>query len=214
MAEMKKKFVITIDRQYGAGGRAVGKALAEELGVHFYDEEILKITSETSAIGEQYFRLADEKAGNNLLYKIFDSLKPELGEPRVGDHMTSPDNLFRFQAKIIKEIAERESCIFAGRAANYVLKQAGIKDVVSIFVYADMPKKIERIMDLEKTDAETAERHVRERDRDRAEFYRYYTGMDWMDMQNYDLCIDSSVIEYPQIARIIKDYMHTRGYSI
>ena len=128
--------------------------------------------------------------------------------------MTSPDNLFRFQAKIIKEIAERESCIFAGRAANYVLKQAGIKDVVSIFVYADMPKKIERIMDLEKTDAETAERHVRERDRDRAEFYRYYTGMDWMDMQNYDLCIDSSVIEYPQIARIIKDYMHTRGYSI
>ena len=157
-----KRFIIAIGRQYGAGGRAVGKALAEELGIHFYDEEILKITSETSAIGEQYFRLADEKAGNNLLYKIFDSLKPELGEPRVGDHMTSPDNLFRFQAKIIKEIAERESCIFAGRAANYVLKQAGIKDVVSIFVYADMPKKIERIMDLEKTDAETAERHVRE----------------------------------------------------
>ena len=68
MAEKKKKFVITIGRQYGAGGKAVGKALAEELGVHFYDEEILKITSETSAIGEQYFRLADEKAGNNLLY--------------------------------------------------------------------------------------------------------------------------------------------------
>ena len=71
-----KRFIIAISRQYGAGGRAVGKALAEELGVHFYDEEILKITSETSAIGEQYFRLADEKAGNNLLYKIFDSIRP------------------------------------------------------------------------------------------------------------------------------------------
>ena len=128
--------------------------------------------------------------------------------------MTNPDNLFRFQAKIIKEIAQRESCIFAGRAANYVLREAGMEDVISIFVYADMKKKIERIMDLEKTDAETAERHVREKDRDRAEFYRYYTGLDWLDMQNYDLCIDSSDISYPQIAKIIKDYMHTRGYDI
>ena len=209
-----KRFIIAISRQYGAGGRAVGKALAEELGVHFYDEEILKITSETSAIGEQYFRLADEKAGNNLLYKIFDSIRPEIKEPKVGDRMTSPDNLFRFQAKIIKEIAERESCIIAGRAANYVLKHAGIKDVISIYVYADMKKKIERIMELETTDAETAEKHVRKTDKDRAEFYRYYTGLDWYDMQNYDLCINSSDISYPQIAQVIKDYMHTRGYDI
>lgn len=209
-----KRFIIAISRQYGAGGRAVGKALAEELGVHFYDEEILKITSETSAIGEQYFRLADEKAGNNLLYKIFDSIRPEIKEPKVGDRMTSPDNLFRFQAKIIKEIAERESCIIAGRAANYVLKHAGIKDVISIYVYADMEKKIERIMELETTDAETAEKHVRKTDKDRAEFYRYYTGLDWYDMQNYDLCINSTDISYPQIAKVIKDYMHTRGYDI
>ena len=209
-----KRFIIAISRQYGAGGRAVGKALAEELGVHFYDEEILKITSETSAIGEQYFRLADEKAGNNLLYKIFDSIRPEIKEPKVGDRMTSPDNLFRFQAKIIKEIAERESCIIAGRAANYVLKHAGIKDVISIYVYADMKKKIERIMELETTDAETAEKHVRKTDKDRSEFYRYYTGLDWYDMQNYDLCINSSDISYPQIAKVIKDYMHTRGYDI
>ena len=209
-----KRFIIAISRQYGAGGRAVGKALAEELGVHFYDEEILKITSETSAIGEQYFRLADEKAGNNLLYKIFDSIRPEIKEPKVGDRMTSPDNLFRFQAKIIKEIAERESCIIAGRAANYVLKHAGIKDVISIYVYADMKKKIERIMELETTDAETTEKHVRKTDKDRAEFYRYYTGLDWYDMQNYDLCINSSDISYPQIAKVIKDYMHTRGYDI
>ncbi len=210
----RKHFIIAVSRQYGAGGKAVGKALAKELGVHFYDEEILKITSETSAIGEQYFRLADEKAGNNLLYKIFDSIKPELGEPKVGDRITKPDNLFRFQAKIIKEIAQRESCIIAGRAANYVLREAGISDVISIYVYADMKRKIQRIMDLEKTDAETAEKHIKKIDKDRAEFYRYYTGLDWKDMSNYDLCINSSDIEYPQVARIIKDYMHTRGYEI
>ena len=76
-----KHFVITIERQYGSGGRLTGKRLAEELGIHFYDEEILKMTSETSAIGEQYFRLADERAGNNMLYRIVTSMKPELTEP-------------------------------------------------------------------------------------------------------------------------------------
>ena len=69
-----KHFVITIERQYGSGGRLTGKRLAEELGIHFYDEEILKMTSETSAIGEQYFRLADERAGNNMLYRIVTSM--------------------------------------------------------------------------------------------------------------------------------------------
>ena len=94
-----KHFVITIERQYGSGGRLTGKRLAEELGIHFYDEEILKMTSETSAIGEQYFRLADEKAGNNLLYRIVTGMKPELTEPeRDGHHITSPENLFRFQS--------------------------------------------------------------------------------------------------------------------
>ncbi len=81
-----KHFVITIERQYGSGGRLTGKRLAEELGIHFYDEEILKMTSETSAIGEQYFRLADEKAGNNLLYRIVTGMKPELTEPERDGH--------------------------------------------------------------------------------------------------------------------------------
>ena len=76
-----KHYVITIERQYGSGGRITGMRLAEELGIHYYDEEILKMTSETSAIGEQYFRLADEKAGNNLLYRTVTNMKPELSAP-------------------------------------------------------------------------------------------------------------------------------------
>mgnify|MGYP003200987110 CR=1 FL=1 len=80
-----KHFVITIERQYGSGGRLTGKRLAEELGIHFYDEEILKMTSETSAIGEQYFRLADEKAGNNLLYRD----RHEAGADRAGEGWAS-----------------------------------------------------------------------------------------------------------------------------
>lgn len=94
-----KHYVITIERQYGSGGRITGMRLAEELGIHYYDEEILKMTSETSAIGEQYFRLADEKAGNNLLYRTVTNMKPELSAPvKDGHRLTSPENLFRFHA--------------------------------------------------------------------------------------------------------------------
>ena len=118
-----KHFVLTIERQYGSGGRLTGKRLAEELGIHFYDEEILKMTSETSAIGEQYFRLADERAGNNLLYRIVTGMKPELTEPdKDGPNITSPENLFRFQSSVIRRLAASETCIIVGRCGNYVIR--------------------------------------------------------------------------------------------
>ena len=88
----KQNLVITIGRQYGSGGRIVGKALAEELGIHFYDEEILTMTSEQSAVGEVFFRLADEKAGNNLLYKIVSGMKPQLGKPSTDGDIVKPEN--------------------------------------------------------------------------------------------------------------------------
>ena len=147
-----KHFVITIERQYGSGGRLTGKRLAEELGIHFYDEEILKMTSETSAIGEQYFRLADERAGNNLLYRIVTSMKPELTEPdKDGPNITSPENLFRFQSSVIRRLAASETCIIVGRCGNYVL-QDQMDNLVRIFVYADTVTRIRRVMDVDKVD--------------------------------------------------------------
>ena len=99
-----KNLIITIEREYGSGGRIVGKKLAEELGISFYDDEILSMTAEKSAVGEKYFRLADEKAGNNLLRKIVGNLRFPAGifeEPKKEGDVTSPDNLFRFQAEVI-----------------------------------------------------------------------------------------------------------------
>lgn len=210
----KKHFVITVERQYGSGGRLTGKRLAEELGIHFYDEEILKMTSETSAIGEQYYRLADEKAGNNLLYRIVTGMKPDLGEPvRDGDNITSPDNLFRFQSSVIRKLAGQESCIIVGRCGNYVL-QDQLDDVIRIFVYADTVTRVRRVIEVDQVDEREALRRMKRIDKERKEYHRYFTGREWMDMENYDLPINASRIDYDQMIKLIKDYLILRGYEI
>ncbi len=208
---MGKHFVITIERQYGSGGRLVGKRLAEELGVHFYDEEILKLTSETSAIGEQYFRLADEKAGNNLLYRIVTSMKPGLTEPsRRGENITSPENLFRFQSQVIRKLASEESCIIAGRCGNYVLEDMR-ENVIRLFVYADTDTRVRRVREIDQVDEREALRRMKRIDRERTEYHRYYTGREWMDPENYDLLINASRIDYDQLIQVMKSYMQLKG---
>ena len=208
---LTKKLVITIGRQYGSGGRTVGKNLAESLGIPFYDEEILRITSEKTAIGEQYFRLADEKAGSNLLYKIVDSLKPRLGKPSLEEDIVSPENLFRFQSQVLVDLAEQESCIIAGRCANVVLREAG-KEHVGFFVYADMEKRIERTMDYCKVDEEEAKKRIKKIDRERREYHKYYTGEDWMKVDNYDLMINASRIDYQEMEVLMRNYLEMKGY--
>lgn len=209
----RSKLVITIGRQYGSGGRIVGMNLAKELGIHFYDEEILKITSEESAIGERYFRLADEKAGNNLLYRIVSGLKPELGKPSLDeDNLVSPDNLFRFQSEVIKKLAEEESCIIAGRCGDYVLSQGDMENLIRIFVYADMPTRIRRVMEVDKVDTKEALKRIKKIDKERKEYYRYYTGRDWEDWDNYDLPINASRIDLVQTAQLVKDYIKIKGF--
>ena len=206
-----KHYVITIERQYGSGGRITGMRLAEELGIHYYDEEILKMTSETSAIGEQYFRLADEKAGNNLLYRTVTNMKPELSAPVKDRHkLTSPENLFRFQSEVIRKLAESENCIIIGRCGNYVL-QDQLDDVIRIFVYADTVTRVRRIMDVDKVDEEEALRRMRKIDKERTEYHKYFTGRNWMDMENYDLPINASRIDYDEMIILIKDYLKLRG---
>lgn len=118
---LKKNVVITIDRLYGSGGRIMGQRLSEELGIPYYNEEILKMASEESAVGEQLFRLNDEKAGNNLFFRAIGGLKSSLDEPSLDDDITSPENLFRFQAKAIRQVAASQSCIIMGRCADFVL---------------------------------------------------------------------------------------------
>ena len=206
-----KHYVITIERQYGSGGRITGMRLAEELGIHYYDEEILKMTSETSAIGEQYFRLADEKAGNNLLYRTVTNMKPELSAPvKDGHKLTSPENLFRFQSELIRELADNESCIIIGRCADYVLKDHD--NCVHVFVCGDMDSKVQRMMHSYSLEESAAVERIKETDKQRKKYYSYYTGGDWEAASNYDLCLNTGTMTIEEAAEQILFYLKQKKY--
>ena len=211
----KSKLVITIERQYGSGGRIVGKKLAEELNIPFYDDEILSMTAEKSAVGEKYFRLADEKAGNNLLRKIVGNLRFPAGifeEPKTEGDVTSPDNLFRFQSEVIRKLAAEEDCIIMGRCADYVLE--GMEGLVRVFIYADMDFREKRTIEKEYYAAKDAKKNIKRIDRERRDYFRYYTGKEWEFPENYDLMINTAAIGTDGAVETIKNYLKVRGFEI
>ena len=210
-----KNLIITIEREYGSGGRIVGQKLAEELGIPFYDDAIIKLASEKSAVGEQFFWMADEKAGNNLLHRLSGNKGVDVFSKPVteGKEVTTPENLFKFQSQVIRELAAKESCIFVGRAAGYVLEQCEeIEHLVRIFVYADKIKKVQRAMEVDLIDEEKAKKRVKKLDRERKEYYKYFTGKEWHNIKNYDLPINSTRLSLDEIAELIKTYIRLRGF--
>lgn len=213
----KNKLVITIARQYGSGGRIVGKRLAEDLGIHFYDQEILKMTSELSAVGEQYFRLADERAGNNVLRRIVGGVRVHdvLGEPKLAGDVTAPENLFRFQSAVIRQLASEESCVIVGRCADFVLESEGKADLVKVFVYADAATCLRRTMEVDGiTDTREALKKLNRLTKQRRDYHRYFTGKEWEDINNYDLPVNASRLELEQVTELIKTYIRMVGYDI
>ena len=173
----EKRKIITIGRQYGSGGREVGEKLAKELGIHFYDKNILRMNAVESGIKESYFHLTDEKAGNRLLYKIINGLKPELTQPSFGADVVSADNLFRFQSEVIRKLATEESCVIIGRCAEYILR--GSEGLLRIFIYADMDYRTQRITKLGYYSPEDVVKNIRRMDKERREYHQYYTGKSW-----------------------------------
>ena len=209
MAE--KRVIITIGRQYGSGGAETGRRLAKELGIGFYDKNILRMNSDESGIKESYFHLADEKAGNRLLYKIISSLTPENGAPSFGSDMVSADNLFRFQSEVIRKLAAAQSCVIIGRCADYVLQ--GTEGLVRVHLFADLKAREERIRAKELYQEKDILRNIRRIDRERRDYYRYYTGRDWEDPGNYDLLINTARTGVDGAVQVIIHYLRVLGYD-
>ena len=211
----ENKLVITIGRQFGSGGCEVGTKLAQELGLDFYDKNILRMNSDESGIEESFYYLADEKTGNKLLYKIIKSLTPEKSAPSFGSDLISADNLFRFQSEVIRELAAAESCVIVGRCADYILETAGKEDLVKIFVYADIPTCVRRTQETDGiTDTKEALNKLNKITKQRKSYHKYFTGKEWEDVTNYDLPINASKLELVQVVELIKDYIRMIGYDI
>jgi len=211
---MDKKLVITIEREYGSGGRITGKTLSAQLGIPYYDDDILKMASEQSAVGEEYFRMNDERAGNNILKKIVGGVHNSIGKPNIDENITSPDNLFRFQSEVIRNLAVQQSCILIGRCSDFVLRSSEFPDFISVFVYCDLPTKMKRVMEVDSVDAREAMTRIQKIDKTRRDYYKYYTGDEWSDMTHYDCPVNTTDITLDQAAELIKDYIRMRGYDI
>jgi putative cytidylate kinase len=211
---MKRKLIITINREYGSGGKIIGQKLSQKLGIPYYDDDIIKLASENSAVGEEFFRMNDEKPGNNILYKIIGGLKTALNKPTIKDDITNPDNLFRFESEVIRELANEESCILIGRCADFVLESSGFEDFVNLYVYSDLPTKLRRVMEVDGVDTKEALLRVQKINKSRSEYYRYYTGESWDDMNRYDLTINTTKLELDAASELVIKYLSLLGYDV
>lgn len=201
------KYVITIARQYGSGGKTIGEMLSKKLGVEYYNKDLILKASEESGINVSLFANADEK--NKGLFSIFK--KKNYGGEVLSPsdpNFTSEENLFNYQAKIIKELAEKESCIIIGRAADYILKDRD--DVLSVFVHAPHEFLMEQAAKKHSMPEKELEKYIAKIDKERADYYKRHTGREWTDARNYDLCLDSSKLGFERCVDEIIAYMNVR----
>lgn len=198
-------FIVTISRGYGSGGRTIGKKLAEELGVSCYDRELLRLASHESGINEALFAKADEKLKNTLLFKIAKNVYTGEEIPADTDDVISNDKLFHYQARVLKELAQKESFVVIGRCADFVLKD--YPNLIRVFVHAPFEDCVASEASRSSLTVPEIEKFIRATDKHRAEYYHYYTGRQWNDASNYDLCLNSSAIGKDTCVTLIKDYI-------
>lgn len=204
-----QKTVITIARSYGSGGRTLGKVLAKRLGVNCYDRELLRMASDESGINEALFGQADERLKKSPLLAIIkrEPYKGGIIRPESADFV-SDDNLFNYQAKVIKELAAQESCIIIGRCADYILKDE--PDVTRLYFYAPLADCISRVMNQVGLSEKEAVKRIEKTDKYRADYYKYYTGNDWNDTRNYDACLNTSSMDYDKLADVVEKILEIR----
>ena len=199
--------VITIARSYGSGGRRMGRLLAKELGYEYYDREILKIASEESGIHESLFGQVDETA-RMPLFRIAKEVYTGEVIPPDSDDFISNENLFRYQAKIIRELAATRNCVIVGRCANYILR--GRDNVCNIFVTAPVVDCVRRVMEIDGLNLEEAERKIKKIDKRRADYFKYFTGRQWHDAALYDLCLNTGHMSDQQCVDVVRAYIKAR----
>lgn len=194
--------IITISREYGSGGRYVGKLLADELGIPFYDKEIIAMASEDSGFAQEFIKENEQKM-KGLSSVAFTA--GMWGGNLVSNFENVESKIYACEADAIEKIAKQGACVIVGRCADYVLKDKC--KCLNVFIHADMPSRVERIIKVFKRtdDQKKAERMIKENDRMRARHYRYYTDSEWGDAKNYHITLNTSAIGVENCAKILKE---------
>ncbi len=198
-----KNFVITIERGFGSGGRTIGKDIAERLGIKYYDDELLKMASDESGIDEKLFVKNDEKVKTPLFSRkgVFegDIIPPD------SRGFASEENLFNYQARVLRKLAQTESFVAIGRASNYVL--CDLDNVFSFNIQAPFDSCVKTVCERYSLSQAESEKRIRKTDKERADFYYYYTGERWNNPTQFDLCINSGRVSWDECSDMIIAYV-------
>lgn len=183
------KFVITIGRERGSGGRMIGKELARRFQIHYYDREILACASKELDIDEAYLSSIDERA-MNFMQNVFPVAYG--GNNLAFNYMTTEAELIGVQSRLICEFASSHSCVIVGRCADYLLRDN--PNCIRIFLSSEMEDRIDHITEIYGVSQEEAKKKLKKMDKERAKYYRTVTGMEWGDARTYDLCLNTSLL--------------------
>ena len=184
--------VITISREFGSGGRTIGRKEAEKLGIPCYGAELIQKIAEESGYTADYIREEGEYAPGGWLSTVFT-------DRTVG--LTNQDKLWNIQSRVIEELAEKGSCVIVGRCADYILRDKA--HCLNVFIHASMDKRAERIVKEYGERDQTQEQRLKERDKRRAAYHRFYTDMKWGHAQNYHICLDSGELGIEKCVELI-----------
>ena len=188
----KKGPIITINREYGSGGRYVGELLAQRLNIHFYDKNLITMVSDESGLSASYIEEKEQQKGSLL------------SEFNIGyyQNLNNDDTLFLAETKAIKEIAKKGSCVIIGRCADYVLKDE--KQVFRVFLYSDSKSKQNRAIQYYGLTEKTAKKEIEKINKARERHYEYYTNMKWKDASHYELCLNVDLLGVEKTAELIE----------
>ena len=185
---MEKK-IITISREFGSGGRTVGRKVAEKLGIPFYDKELVDQIAVESGFAPKFIEEHGEPSPTGSFFSY--AFAPQ-GVPGIMNGLSTADFLWNIQCNVILQLADQGPCVIVGRNADYILKDR--PEALHVYVFADAPYRAERIVRLYGESEKSPEQRLAEKDKRRRVNYQHYTGRTWGQAQNYDLCLDTGVL--------------------
>ncbi len=191
--ELESKYVITIGREIGSGGKAIGDIMAQELDIPIYDRSLIMMAAEESGISPKVFKKVDEVPHRGMMQNFLRTLtSPFAAYGNLYSNSMSQESLFKFQSDVIREKAENENCIIVGRCSEYILRDHPRH--LSIFIRANYDERVKFLMNRNDISSETAKEMIEQTDALRSDYHNFYSENNWGDSRSYDICINSSIL--------------------